>query len=171
MDLISNSEHMSSSYSEYGLCYVWGMINGSDPDTITYFPTVIGMPDRWSISHFNIQSREIVACDVNGMLYKWDMEFRRRLERIETNKYILKNNPNFFTRKVFCGRSMIILLDSILSPEKSWVWDKVARMETLVENEITIELFDILNLVLNIELIFMINYIINKNITRVSNSG
>ena len=132
-------------YSELGLWYVWGMINGTDLDSITYFPTVIGMPDRFIISHLNTQLREIIAWDINGVLYKWDMELRRRLEKVDKDKYLLKNNSEFFVRKVFCGRSMTILLDSILSPEKSWVWSKVERMETLVESEITIELFDILN--------------------------
>jgi len=40
---------------------------------------------------------------------------------------------------------MRILLDSLLCPEKSIISQKLERMETLIENEIVIELYDILN--------------------------
>lgn len=56
-------------YSDLGLLYSWGMLNGADPDTITYFPSIIGVPDNITLSHINAQSREILACDVRGELY------------------------------------------------------------------------------------------------------
>jgi alpha-tubulin suppressor-like RCC1 family protein len=56
-------------YSDLGLLYSWGMLNGADPDTITYFPTLIGVPANTTLSHINAQSREIIACDVHGELY------------------------------------------------------------------------------------------------------
>lgn len=56
-------------YSELGIFYCWGMLNGTDPDTITYFPTIIGVPDNAILTHINAQSREMLACDVHGQLY------------------------------------------------------------------------------------------------------
>lgn len=88
-------------YSELGLLYVWGMLNGSDLESITYFPTVIGLPDNTTLSHLNSRSREIIACDVFGELYHCDLEFRRRLEKVEKEDYVLKDNPDFFIRKVY----------------------------------------------------------------------
>ena len=132
-------------YSELGLLYSWGMLNDAQPDTINYFPTVLGVPDNTVLSHINAQSREVIACDVHGSLYHCDLEFRRRLEIIDKNKFLDSLNPDFFIRKVYWGRSMRVLLDSLLSPEKSTVDLKLERMETLIENDITIELFDILN--------------------------
>ena len=132
-------------YSELGLLYAWGMLNDTDPDTITYFPTPIGTPDNIMLAHINAQSREIIAWDVFGDLYHCDLEFRRRLEYTEKSRYLDKNIKDFFIRKVYWGRSMRILLDSVLSPEKCVVDQKVDRMETLMENEITLELYDILN--------------------------
>lgn len=97
------------------------MLNGHDLDTITYYPTLIGTPDNIMLSHINAKSREILACDVFGDLYYCDLEFRRRLEHTEKSKYLDKNVPDFFIRKVYSGRSMRILLDSELSPDKCTV--------------------------------------------------
>lgn len=67
------------------------------------------------------------------------------MEHIDKNRFLDNSIKDFFIRKVFCGRSMRILLDSLLSPEKSTVIEKTEIMETLIENEIAIELYDILN--------------------------
>ncbi|CAI2379944.1 unnamed protein product [Moneuplotes crassus] len=142
---ISCGANCCVAYTELGLLYSWGMLNDGDPDTINYFPTILGVPENTTLSHINAQSREIMACDVHGDLYHCDLEFRRRLENVDKDKFLDKNNRDFFIRKVFCGRSMRILLDSLLSPEKSIVCQKVETMETLIENEIIIELSDILS--------------------------
>jgi hypothetical protein len=135
--------HSCIAYSELGLFYIWGMLNTSEYDSISYFPIIIRVPDGVTLGHINAHNREIISCDVQGELYNWDLEFRRRLEFIDRDKHI--KTPEFFIRKVFLGNSMRILIDSVLSPEKSWVVEHSDIMETLIENEFTIQLHDILD--------------------------
>ena len=63
-------------------------------------------------------------------------------KKARTGKRIKIHHPGFTVRKIFLGKSMWVLLDSLLCPEKCWVETKVSEMFTLMENKISIWLWD-----------------------------